>query len=662
MRIVSVVLFVVCCAVIGAEEPAATWAAVRPIEIAFPKGGEVFSPGQTQTILLHPRTISKPVLIELSRDGGQSFTTLGTINNTVPDRRLRNELEFTITTPGSTRCVLRASYSSRGTVVALGVTPLFTIAENDAGIPAGAVATTQLADGAVTNPKLAPLAVTNSKLAPLSVTSDKISSAPASSNMVLLSNSFGGADWAPLSFQDFTGVLPVANGGTGSSTQNFVDLTTNQLSIGGNKGFSGALSVGSTFVVEPRPNSTGPYNLFIGAGAGAANTSGLYNFASGYHALSSSTTANYNVAIGAEALYSNTTGYNNVASGANTLYSNTTGSANVANGYGALYSNTTGFQNVANGHGALYSNTTGYYNVASGVNALSANTTGNFNVANGCDALSLNTTGESNIAIGITALPYNTTGSYNVASGNFALYSNKTGDRNIGLGYGAGLNLLLSNNIAIGNEGVASDSGIIRIGTSGTHTDTYLAGVVHATGADRNQLRLETTGTGNGNAAWNVYTQGSTGHLAFQTTNGNLTTALLTQAGVFTSASDGRYKTNIATATRSLERALALRPVNYDMKDIPGYPRQLGFIAQELRDVVPEVVVEGDGGRLSVAYGQLVSVAIGAVQDLKKEKDAEIAALRFENAALKKRLERIEKLLGDGEMKLVRAGGPMLLP
>lgn len=37
-----------------------------------------------------------------------------------------------------------------------------------------------------------------------------------------------------------TGILPVANGGTGSATQNFVDLTTDQASIGGVKTFTSA--------------------------------------------------------------------------------------------------------------------------------------------------------------------------------------------------------------------------------------------------------------------------------------------------------------------------------------------------------------------------------------------------------------------------------------
>lgn len=39
-----------------------------------------------------------------------------------------------------------------------------------------------------------------------------------------------------------SGVVAVANGGTGSATQNFVDLTSNQTNIGGNKTLTGVLS------------------------------------------------------------------------------------------------------------------------------------------------------------------------------------------------------------------------------------------------------------------------------------------------------------------------------------------------------------------------------------------------------------------------------------
>ena len=45
------------------------------------------------------------------------------------------------------------------------------------------------------------------------------------------------------------GIVPVINGGTGSSTQNFVDLSSNQI-INGNKSFSNGISVGAFRVIQ----------------------------------------------------------------------------------------------------------------------------------------------------------------------------------------------------------------------------------------------------------------------------------------------------------------------------------------------------------------------------------------------------------------------------
>ena len=66
-----------------------------------------------------------------------------------------------------------------------------------------------------------------------------------------------------------------------------------------------------------------------------------------------------------------------------------------------------------------------------------------------------------------------------------ALFSNETGVNNIALGFQAGLNLTGDNNIDIGNEGVADEANTIRIGTVGTQTNAYIAGIsgVSITGA-----------------------------------------------------------------------------------------------------------------------------------------------------------------------------------
>jgi trimeric autotransporter adhesin len=96
----------------------------------------------------------------------------------------------------------------------------------------------------------------------------------------------------------------------------------------------------------------------------------------------------------------------------------------------------------------------------------------------GSDALLFNTIGFQNTASGFSALFNNTTDSENTASGFNALFCNTTGNSNIAIGVLAGVNLTTgSNNTDIGNVGVAGESKHIRIGTNGTQTRTFIAGI-----------------------------------------------------------------------------------------------------------------------------------------------------------------------------------------
>src|SRR5437762_3303903 len=94
----------------------------------------------------------------------------------------------------------------------------------------------------------------------------------------------------------------------------------------------------------------------------------------------------------------------------------------------------------------------------------------------GCDSTNFNT------FQGDGALITNTTGGINTAIGAEALSSNTTGFNNIALGFAAGDSLTTGDdNIDIGNEGVAADVGTIRIGTTGTQMNAYVAGISGAT-------------------------------------------------------------------------------------------------------------------------------------------------------------------------------------
>jgi hypothetical protein len=89
-------------------------------------------------------------------------------------------------------------------------------------------------------------------------------------------------------------------------------------------------------------------------------------------------------------------------------------------------------------------------------------------------------------------------------------------------------------------------------------------------------------------------------------------------AGYVESTSDEKLKTNIKTIENGLKKVLSLRGVEYDRIDIDSH--QIGVIAQELEEVVPEVVSTNiETGTKSVAYGNLVGILIEAIKDLKGE-------------------------------------------
>ena len=83
--------------------------------------------------------------------------------------------------------------------------------------------------------------------------------------------------------------------------------------------------------------------------------------------------------------------------------------------------------------------------------------------------------------------------------------------------------------------------------------------------------------------------------------------------------SDRRLKTDITTIENSLEKVLQLRGVNY--RSLQDDKIAIGVIAQEIQEIVPEVVQENSNGYLSVSYGNIVGLLIEAVKELKKEID-----------------------------------------
>ena len=87
--------------------------------------------------------------------------------------------------------------------------------------------------------------------------------------------------------------------------------------------------------------------------------------------------------------------------------------------------------------------------------------------------------------------------------------------------------------------------------------------------------------------------------------------------------SDARLKTNIRPLRYGLKEVMLLQPVRYNWIDQPNGADKIGLIAQDVRKVVPEVVV-GDETKenLGMNYAELVPVLINAIKEQQKEINA----------------------------------------
>ena len=87
--------------------------------------------------------------------------------------------------------------------------------------------------------------------------------------------------------------------------------------------------------------------------------------------------------------------------------------------------------------------------------------------------------------------------------------------------------------------------------------------------------------------------------------------------GSVTSSSDVRLKDNIETIENALDKIQSCRGVSY-IKKATGQ-KEIGFIAQELEEIFPEIVISNGDGYKSVAYGNITAVLVECIKELKKE-------------------------------------------
>lgn len=328
------------------------------------------------------------------------------------------------------------------------------------------------------------------------------------------------------------------------------------------------------------------------------------------------------------------------------------------------------------------------FNTYAGWNSGAMNVSGKYNTVFGSEALNQNTRGDNNTSLGSTTL-FGNDSSMNTAAGYFAL-GNDLGTENTAFGYSSAIynfsgnrNVFLGSMTSQGNQNEESVSigyanslygsiiETVTIGDSagyahdntqsviiGNQAASHLEGshnIILGNQAARDQLSgddmlwIENTSA----SVPLIYGDFSSGKVGINCISpqaalsviGNIQATGTITASAMACSSDRRFKRNISNLENSLPQVLELRPVRYHwrQKEFPekkfNARAQVGFVAQEVEQLYPEIIKTGSDGFKSMDYGRLTVVLTKALQEL-MEKNSSLADACDQ---LERRIEKLEK-------------------
>lgn len=142
-----------------------------------------------------------------------------------------------------------------------------------------------------------------------------------------------------------------------------------------------------------------------------------------------------------------------------------------------------------------------------------------------------------------------------------------------------------------------------------THTISAVTGLQTQLDSKVNSSDISTLNVKNSDTVDNLHASSFMRSDANTSCSGNVSIGGdLVVTGEVTSYSDKRLKTDI----QSLDNRGLLNPVTYLKDD----KRQIGFIAQEVQEVYPELITENTNGYLSLNYQQLTAVLSAQINNL----------------------------------------------
>ena len=156
-----------------------------------------------------------------------------------------------------------------------------------------------------------------------------------------------------------------------------------------------------------------------------------------------------------------------------------------------------------------------------------------------------------------------------------------------------------------------TSSGNVLVGTTTDNTDKLqVLGNITSLGSNASLGFQNRSGTSN-TFVW--YATSGTAYF-YNSAVGNIASINPT-TGVYTALSDINKKKDFQESTIGLNAILGLKPTLYRMKDENNTNKHLGFIAQEVKDIIPQAYTES-GDFIGLDYQAITSALVKAVQEL----------------------------------------------
>ena len=301
-------------------------------------------------------------------------------------------------------------------------------------------------------------------------------------------------------------------------------------------------------------------------------------------------------------------------------------------------------------------------NTALGINALNKNglvasQRGEKNTAIGFEALKNmdNNNGNNNTALGYQAHLWNNDGHENTALGAQAMVNYSGGFGNTVVGYqalkGSASGRLGNYNTVIGHNALPDLATTSTSGDAGSYNVAigYEAAKGHTN--IKEELFIQNH-KASGSSPADPLIWGDFNFRKVQlfvrnhsTTNKFWVNNSAGGTSAWSSSSDKRLKKNISTIPNALEKIKKLRGVNFEWKQPETHRAglQMGFIAQESVDVIPEVV-DSKSAYMSMEYAPITALLVEAVKEQQKIIDQQNSRINSQE----ERLSKLESLL-DGK-------------